>query len=163
MHIFKQLLPTISRLNGAKKYFQASCSAFIHSCPNSTVEVHSQDQEVVIALGSNVGDRLHNFNEALQLMRKSVKSRSEILSIPHEKNLGTTICNSPINGFAGSAIDSDVVLVGILSPCIPVDFLSLGKKLGGDSLIGKEGLKRVVANWKWLVGLVYENLNHGYP
>ncbi|KAL6185508.1 hypothetical protein ACLB2K_041641 [Fragaria x ananassa] len=70
MHIFKQLLPGISQLNGARKYYQASCFAFIHSCPKSSVEVHSEDQEVVIALGSNVGDRLHNFNEALQLMKK---------------------------------------------------------------------------------------------
>ena len=35
------------------------------------MEVHSEDQEVVIALGSNVGNRLHNFNEALHLMKKS--------------------------------------------------------------------------------------------
>lgn len=35
------------------------------------MELHSQEQEVVIALGSNVGNRLHNFNEALQLMKKS--------------------------------------------------------------------------------------------
>ncbi|PRQ51007.1 putative 2-amino-4-hydroxy-6-hydroxymethyldihydropteridine diphosphokinase [Rosa chinensis] len=82
MHIFKQLLPDISRLNGAKKYFQASCFAFIHSSPNSPVEVHSQDQEVVIALGSNVGDRLHNFNEALQLMKKSVRAVTKLG--PHE-------------------------------------------------------------------------------
>lgn len=35
------------------------------------MEVHSQDEEVVIALGSNVGNRLHNFKEALGLMKKS--------------------------------------------------------------------------------------------
>ena len=35
------------------------------------MELLSQEQEVVIALGSNVGNRLHNFNEALQLMKKS--------------------------------------------------------------------------------------------
>lgn len=35
------------------------------------MQVHSQEQEVVIALGSNVGDRLSNFNEALSQMKKS--------------------------------------------------------------------------------------------
>ena len=35
------------------------------------MELHSQEEEVVIALGSNVGDRLHNFKEALKLMRNS--------------------------------------------------------------------------------------------
>lgn len=35
------------------------------------MEVHTQEEEVVIALGSNVGDRLHNFNEVLQLMNES--------------------------------------------------------------------------------------------
>jgi 2-amino-4-hydroxy-6-hydroxymethyldihydropteridine diphosphokinase/dihydropteroate synthase len=43
----------------------------LHTTPNSSVELHTQDEEVVIALGSNVGDRLHNFKEALTLMRKS--------------------------------------------------------------------------------------------
>lgn len=33
------------------------------------MEVHTENHEVVIALGSNVGDRLHNFNEACQLMK----------------------------------------------------------------------------------------------
>lgn len=42
-----------------------------HTSPNSSVELHSQEEEVVIALGSNVGDRLHNFKEALKLMRNS--------------------------------------------------------------------------------------------
>lgn len=41
-----------------------------HTASNSSVE-HSQEEEVVIALGSNVGDRLHNFKEALKLMRNS--------------------------------------------------------------------------------------------
>lgn len=37
----------------------------------SSLENHSLNQEVVIALGSNVGDRITNFNEALRLMKKS--------------------------------------------------------------------------------------------
>ncbi|XP_042420069.1 folate synthesis bifunctional protein, mitochondrial-like isoform X1 [Zingiber officinale] len=44
------------------------CSNF-HSSPECYV--HSPEQEVVIALGSNVGDRVHNFNEALGMMKKS--------------------------------------------------------------------------------------------
>ncbi|GFZ20210.1 dihydropterin pyrophosphokinase [Actinidia rufa] len=48
----------------------AACSSLFHSSTDTSVEVHTQEQEVVIALGSNVGDKLHNFNEALQLMSK---------------------------------------------------------------------------------------------
>lgn len=40
----------------------AACLSFLHSSADaSSVEVYSQEQEVVIALGSNVGDRLQNF------------------------------------------------------------------------------------------------------
>lgn len=43
----------------------------LHTAPNSSIELQTQDEEVVIALGSNVGDRVHNFKEALKLMRNS--------------------------------------------------------------------------------------------
>ena len=33
-------------------------------------QVHSSAEEVVIASGSNVGNRVQNFNEALRLMKK---------------------------------------------------------------------------------------------
>ncbi|XP_078161984.1 folate synthesis bifunctional protein, mitochondrial-like [Carex rostrata] len=36
---------------------------------NSSVQVQSKDQEIVIALGSNVGNRIQNFNEALHLIK----------------------------------------------------------------------------------------------
>lgn len=49
----------------------ATFCSILHSAVDHSVEVHSPDQEVVIALGSNVGDRLNNFNQAMQLMRKS--------------------------------------------------------------------------------------------
>ncbi|PWA57342.1 7,8-Dihydro-6-hydroxymethylpterin-pyrophosphokinase, HPPK [Artemisia annua] len=70
MSLFRKLLP--SRL--ARSHVCASYRApfsFFHSSPDTSIEVHSQEQEVVIALGSNVGDRLNNFNEALSQMKKS--------------------------------------------------------------------------------------------
>ncbi|CAL0318189.1 unnamed protein product [Lupinus luteus] len=53
----------------ATKYLNGFSS--LHTAPNCSVETHSQEVEAVIALGSNVGDRLHNFKEALKLMKKS--------------------------------------------------------------------------------------------
>ncbi|CAK7326224.1 unnamed protein product [Dovyalis caffra] len=71
MNLFKQLLPTKRGLYGSLNHFRGSSFRFLHSSQETSVELHSQEQEVVIALGSNVGNRLHNFNEALQLMKKS--------------------------------------------------------------------------------------------
>ncbi|KAK9088200.1 hypothetical protein Scep_027282 [Stephania cephalantha] len=45
--------------------------SFLHSSSTVSVEVHSLEHEVVIAVGSNVGDRIFNFNEALKLMKSS--------------------------------------------------------------------------------------------
>ncbi|KAF5764106.1 putative 7,8-Dihydro-6-hydroxymethylpterin-pyrophosphokinase, HPPK [Helianthus annuus] len=45
--------------------------AFFHSSSDASIQVHSQEQEVAIALGSNVGDRLNNFNKASRQMKKS--------------------------------------------------------------------------------------------
>ncbi|XP_050383680.1 folate synthesis bifunctional protein, mitochondrial-like [Argentina anserina] len=226
MHIFKQLLPDISRSNGARKYFQASCFALIHSCPNSSVEVHAEDQEVVIALGSNVGDRLRNCNEALQLMKKSgvqitrhgclyetapayvtdqptflnsavkavtklgphellgalkriekdmgrtqgirygprpidldilfygkLRVRSETLTIPHERIWERPFVIAPLMDLLGSAIECDVVACWHSFSMHSGGLFKCWEKLGGDSLIGKEGLKRVlpIANdlWDW--------------
>ncbi|KAG6651181.1 folate synthesis bifunctional protein, mitochondrial-like [Carya illinoinensis] len=67
MNTLKQFVPNKLWLSGFTKYFRALHS----SSPNAFVEVHSPEQEVVIALGSNVGDRLHNFNKALELMNNS--------------------------------------------------------------------------------------------
>ncbi|RAL38362.1 hypothetical protein DM860_002340 [Cuscuta australis] len=71
MNIFKQLVPIKFSSRCTKKPCNViNCSLF-HSSSNGVVEVHSQEHEVVIALGSNMGDRLHNFDEALDQMRKS--------------------------------------------------------------------------------------------
>ncbi|XP_072956152.1 folate synthesis bifunctional protein, mitochondrial-like [Typha angustifolia] len=43
----------------------------IRSFTESSVGVRPSEQEIVIALGSNVGDRIQHFNRALQLMKRS--------------------------------------------------------------------------------------------
>lgn len=46
-----------------------------HSFAESSLKASSQEQEIVIALGSNVDDRVSNFNRALQLMKDSAHER----------------------------------------------------------------------------------------
>lgn len=41
------------------------------SFAESSLKASSREQEIVIALGGNVGDRISNFNSALQLMKDS--------------------------------------------------------------------------------------------
>lgn len=69
-NVLKQLKSTNLIWNRISKYDRASCLAFFHSSSEASIEVCSKEQEVVIALGSNVGDRLDNFNQALHLMKK---------------------------------------------------------------------------------------------
>uniref|UniRef100_A0A7C9ASE5 Pterin-binding domain-containing protein n=1 Tax=Opuntia streptacantha TaxID=393608 RepID=A0A7C9ASE5_OPUST len=71
MNILKRLTPAKSLSNGIAKHFRASMFPFIHSSSDVAIEVCSKEQAVIIALGSNVGDRLDNFNQALQMMKKS--------------------------------------------------------------------------------------------
>ncbi|KAJ0775647.1 putative 2-amino-4-hydroxy-6-hydroxymethyldihydropteridine diphosphokinase [Helianthus annuus] len=70
MNIFKHLLSSQSARTRVCTSYRASIS-FFHFSSEASIQVHSPEQEVVIALGSNVGDRLNNFNEALTQMKKS--------------------------------------------------------------------------------------------
>jgi 2-amino-4-hydroxy-6-hydroxymethyldihydropteridine diphosphokinase/dihydropteroate synthase len=204
----------------------ATCFSFFHSSPETSIEVHSQEQEVVIALGSNVGDRIHNFNEALQLMKKSginitrhgclyetepayvtdqphflnsavrgvtklgphellralkkiekdmgrtdgirygprpldldvlfygkFSIHSDILTVPHERIWERPFVLAPLLDLMGSAVDSDTVACWHSFPKQSIGLFETWEKLGGESLIGKEGMKRVlpVGNrlWDW--------------
>ncbi|KAE8657401.1 Folate synthesis bifunctional protein [Hibiscus syriacus] len=226
MNLFKKLLPTKHEIIGAQKYCKASFSAFLHSAPDHSVEVHSPEQEVVIALGSNVGDRLDNFNQALQLMRKSgidiirygclyetapayvtdqprflnsavravtklgphellgilktiernmgrtggirygprpidldilfygkYRIGSDILTVPHERIWERPFVMAPLVDLLGSVIDSDTVACWNSFSIDSDGLFGLWEKLGGESLIGKEGMKRVlpIRNhlWDW--------------
>ncbi|XP_057448086.1 folate synthesis bifunctional protein, mitochondrial [Lotus japonicus] len=71
MCILKYLGAPRNQPSAARKYLKGLGFSSLHTAPNSSVELHSQDEEVVIALGSNVGNRLLNFKEALKMMRNS--------------------------------------------------------------------------------------------
>lgn len=190
------------------------------------MEVHSPEQEVVIALGSNVGDRLHNFNEALELMNKAgisitrhaclyetapayvtdqphflnsavraitklgphellgalkkiekdmgrtdgirygprpidldilfygkFKVHSDILTIPHERIWERPFVMAPLMDLLGSAADCDTVTGWHSFSLHSGGIFESWEKMGGESLIGKEGMKRVlpIENelWDW--------------
>ncbi|KAF4365641.1 hypothetical protein F8388_007474 [Cannabis sativa] len=226
VNMFKQLLPGKLGLNGLIKHFKVSHFAFLHSSANVKVEVHSQEQEVVIALGSNVGDRLHNFDEALRLMRilgidvvrhgclyetapayvtdqphflnsairaftklgphellgalkkierdmgrtdgirygprpidldilfyGKLRFNSDILTIPHERIWERPFVIAPVLDLLGSAVENDTVACWHSFATHANDLFETWKKLGGNSLIGKEGMKRVLpinkVLWDW--------------
>ncbi|XP_027098087.1 folate synthesis bifunctional protein, mitochondrial isoform X1 [Coffea arabica] len=205
---------------------RAACFSFFHSSADASVEVHSQEQEVVIALGSNVGDRLQNFDEALQAMKKSgvqitrhaclyetepayvtdqpqflnsavrgitklgphellgvlkkiekdmgrtdgirygprlidldilfygrFKVHSDILTVPHERIWERPFVMAPLMDLLGTDIDSDTVPYGHSFANHPGGLFESWKNLGGESLIGKDGMKRVlpIGNqlWDW--------------
>ncbi|CAK9142432.1 unnamed protein product [Ilex paraguariensis] len=225
MNIFKLFVPTKCGLRASLTSSRA-CLSLFHSTPDTLVEVHSREQEVIIALGSNVGNRLQNFNEALQLMKRSgvhirrhgclyetepayvtdqplflnsavrgvtklgphellgvlkkiekdmgrtdgirygprpidldilfygkFRIRSEILTVPHERIWERPFVMAPLIDLLGSHIDNDTV-AGWHSFAIHSGGLyESWEKLGGESLIGKDGLKRVlpIGNclWDW--------------
>lgn len=171
----------------------------------------------MIALGSNVGNRLHNFKEALKMMKKSginitrhaclyetapayvtdqprfinsavravtklgphelltalkriekdlgrtdgirygprpidldilfygkFKVRSDILTIPHERIWERPFVVAPLMDLLGSSIDSDAVASWHSFSGHPGGLPALWEKLGGESLIGGEGIYRVM-------------------
>lgn len=226
MNIFKQLASTRCGFNGGMKSCRATCVSLLHSSSGTSVEVHSQDQEVVIALGSNVGNRVDNFNEALQLMKKSgmnitrhgclyetepvyvtdqplflnsavrgitklgphellrvlkkiekdmgrtdgirygprpidldilfygkFRVNSEILTIPHERIWERPFVIAPLMDVMGSAMESDTVASWHSFSKLSGGLFESWEKLGGESLIGKNGLKRVLPTgnvlWDW--------------
>ncbi|WJZ80078.1 hypothetical protein VitviT2T_000020 [Vitis vinifera] len=226
MNIFKQLASTRCGFNGGMKSCRATCVSLLHSSSGTSVEVHSQDQEVVIALGSNVGNRVDNFNEALQLMKKSgmhitrhgclyetepvyvtdqplflnsavrgitklgphellrvlkkiekdmgrtdgirygprpidldilfygkFRVNSEILTIPHERIWERPFVMAPLMDVMGSAMESDTVASWHSFSKLSGGLFESWEKLGGESLIGKNGLKRVLPTgnvlWDW--------------
>ncbi|RCV13991.1 hypothetical protein SETIT_2G391200v2 [Setaria italica] len=160
----------------------------------------SADQEIVIAMGSNVGDRVSTFDRALQMMKSSVTDQPRFLNSairgmtrmgPHEllkklkeieKDIGRTggIRYGPrpidldILLYGKSQIDSETLIVPheriherpfVLAPLVDLlgtscddgietswhslskcsgGFFELWKKLGGESVIGTEGIKRVL-------------------
>lgn len=226
MNIFNLLFPTRRGVGAVMKGCRATCYSFFHSSSETTVEVHSQEQEVVIAIGSNVGDRLCNFNEALQLMKKlgvnitrhgclyetepayvtdqprflnsAVRGvtklgphellgvlkkiekdmgrtngirygprpidldilfygrfsvQSDILTIPHERIWERPFVVAPLLDLLGSSVESDTVACWHSLSKQPNGLFETWEKLGGESLIGKEGMKRVlpIGNrlWDW--------------
>lgn len=226
MNILRQLLHTKHSLSGFTKYCRALRASYIHSALDASVEVHSPEQEVVIALGSNVGDRIHNFNEALELMNKAgiritrhaclyetapayvtnqphflnsavravsklgphellgvlkkiekdmgrtdgirygprpidldilfygkFKVHSDILTIPHERIWERPFVMAPLIDLLGSDADCDTVACWHSFSLHSGGLFGSWEKMGGESLIGKEGMKRVlpVKNdfWDW--------------
>ncbi|KAF7827959.1 folate synthesis bifunctional protein, mitochondrial [Senna tora] len=199
MNILKYLGSPRRQHLSIRRYFKALGFSSLHNAPNSSVEVHSEYQEVVIALGSNVGNRLQNFKEAFKLMNKSgihitrhaclyesapayVTDQPHFLNSavravtklgPHEllaelkkieKDLGRT--EGGIR-YGPRPIDLDILFYGkykvssniltvpheriwerpfVVAPLMghSGELVETWKRLGGESLIGEEGLKRVL-------------------
>ncbi|XP_028801478.1 folate synthesis bifunctional protein, mitochondrial-like [Neltuma alba] len=218
MNILKHVRSARHKLLFIRKHFQAFGFSSLHSASDSSVELHSEDQEVVIALGSNVGNRLQNFKEALKLMRKSgihitrhaclyesapayvtdqpyflnsavravtklgphellaelkkiekdlgrkdggirygprpidldilfygkYKVSSDILAVPHARIWERPFVVAPLMDLVGSALDNDTVNCWHSFSGHSGGFAEAWKRLGGESLIGEEGLKRVL-------------------
>ncbi|XP_052185829.1 folate synthesis bifunctional protein, mitochondrial-like isoform X2 [Diospyros lotus] len=226
MNIFKQLAPIKFGFGVASRKSVRACLSLFHSSSDTSVEVHLQEQEVAIALGSNVGDRLHNFHEALRLMKQSgikitrhaclyetepayvidqphflnsairgatrlgphellgvlkkiekdlgrtggirygprpidldilfygkFRIHSEILTVPHERIWERPFVMAPLMDLLGSSIDNETVACWHGLSAHVGGLFESWEKLGGESLIGKDGLKRVlpVGNrlWDW--------------
>ncbi|KAJ4972917.1 hypothetical protein NE237_006091 [Protea cynaroides] len=158
MNIFNQiLLPTRRHFKGVSKLYRVKSPFFLHSSATTSVEVHSPEQEVVIALGSNVGVRLHNFNDALRLMKRygprpidldilfygKLKINFDTLTVPHERIWERPFVMAPLLDLLGLDIESDAVASWHSFSKQTGGLFELWEKLGGDSLIGKDGLRWV--------------------
>ncbi|CAN6579798.1 unnamed protein product [Malus baccata var. baccata] len=167
---------------------------FMHSLPNFSAEVHSPDQEVVIALASNVALRLmrksgiritrhgclyetapvyvtdqpnflnsavravtqlgpHELLRALKKIEKDMghilfhgkrRISSEILRVHHEQIWERPFVMAPLMDLLGSTIDSDTVSCWHSFSLHSGGLFDSWEKLGGEPLVGKEGLKRVL-------------------
>ncbi|KAL6582079.1 hypothetical protein OROMI_006093 [Orobanche minor] len=71
MNIIKQLVPVKYGSRAAKNSCKAASSSLSRSNHDGPIEVNSEEQQAVIALGSNVGNRLQNFEDALERMKRS--------------------------------------------------------------------------------------------
>lgn len=206
--------------------FTAASLSISRSSHDSSVDVNSEEQEVVIALGSNVGNRLRNFEDALERMKKSgiqimrhgclyetepayvtdqphflnsavrgitkldphkllgtlkeierdmgrtsgirygprpidldilfygsQRVNTDTLTIPHERIYERPFVMGPLIDLLGSDTDNDTVKSWHLLSRHSGGLFEAWEKLGGESLIGKDGMKRVlpVANqlWDW--------------
>ncbi|TVU37912.1 hypothetical protein EJB05_11255 [Eragrostis curvula] len=199
--------------NKASRHVPCSTRPFTQSSLGGS----SADQEIVIALGSNVGDRVSTFDRALQLMKSSgvnitkhaclyetapayVTDQPRFLNSairgttrlgPHElleklKEIEKDIGRTGGIRYGPRPIDLDILLYGncqinsetlivpheriherpfVLAPLVDLlgtaaddgietswhsltkcsgGFFELWKKLGGESIIGTEGIKRVL-------------------
>lgn len=196
------------------------------SVVENVMEVCSQEQEVVIALGSNVGDRVGNFDEALSLMKISgieitrhgclyetapayvtdqphflnsavrgvtrhgphellsvlkkiekdlgrtngirygprpidldilfygkFRINSDTLIVPHDKIWERPFVMAPLMDLIGTDADNDTVVGWHSLSRLSGGLFESWEKLGGEALVGKEGMKRVIPIktrlWDW--------------
>ncbi|CAN6476874.1 unnamed protein product [Victoria cruziana] len=218
MKVFKRVFP--------KATHALRRAVYSRQFSNFVVEVHSPEEEVVIALGSNVGNRIHNFDKAISLMKKlgititkhaclyetepayvteqplflnsairgftklgphellkvlkqiekemgrtegirygprpmdldvlfygKYRIKSEILSVPHERIWERPFVVAPLIDLLGNTVDTDCAATWHSFSGQFGGISEVWKKLGGDSSIGKEGLRRVLPVgdqlWDW--------------
>ncbi|CAN8229998.1 unnamed protein product [Cochlearia groenlandica] len=192
-------------------------SGLSSSATETSIEVQSMEHEVVIALGSNVGDRMSNFKEALKLMNRSgvcvtrhsclyetapvhvtdqprflnaavrgvtklgphellsvlktieremgrgggirygprpldldilfygkLRISSDKLVIPHERLWERSFVLAPLVDLLGSDVDNDTVAHWHSLAMHPGGIFKAWERLGGESLIGQDGIQRVL-------------------